>query len=535
MQNTVSTTRSTDTVATVAATEISAEAIAATAAVVAATPFDAPRPRRIGTTVKRKGGGMVSRFNHIGARPGWKHAKCVDKLGVTFFPANNVAFTSDMVPLENLRVLVVSGRYHADGTPSMPIATFSARIDDVTGQVHYDASGHERLYDASLRRAAASHPLKLHVAQNRPLAKLTVALAESIELCCESRFLELAPKMPGIMFAADPIRPLRPELGNPYLIQAARELHSLGAAGVPTVEHRMAAFHDSAVQHGGLTCYPQEFFLRATQPNSYAVHPTTRSSRPALGEDLPADRTISDDGDWVFDGASWEPLAQVPRRAYAVLDARLLGRAHRNPAFSVLKKHGVLPADADYTTADSDRDIWVTQAYSAIRLGVLDALQTVCDAYNEVSDVADITDEMVAAEDGKVLTEHLPAIASHVREQLRNDADTVPGEAYDRMGIEDEDVMACARDPRQPLRVASAMLNLMRERVGGPADRCSDAAMHDAVMNPMADLTADLEPSLQIVQLSGPASTEVAAFSGPQGHAWLNDFSEPLEAKLANA
>jgi hypothetical protein len=531
MQNTVSTTRSNE---TAVPTEISDEAIAATAAVAAAAPIAASRPRRIGQP-KRKGGGMVSRFNHIGARPGWKHAKCVDKLGMTFFPADNVAFTSDLVPLENLRVLVVSGRYHASGEPSMPIATFVARIDDVTGQVHYDASGHERLYDASLRRAAADHPLKLNVTQNRPLAKLTVALAENIELCCESRFLERAPKMPAVMFASDPIRPLRPELGNPYLIQAARELHSLGATGVPSVEHRMAAFHDAAVQHGGLTCYPQEFFLRATQPNSYAVHPTTRSSRPSLGEDLPADRAISDAGDWVFDGASWAPLAQVPRRAYAVLDARLLGRAHRNPAFSVLKKHGVLPADADYTAADSDRDIWVQQAYSAIRLGVLDALQTVCDAYTEVSDVDDITDEMVAAEDSKVLTEHLPAIVAHVREQLRNDADTVPGEAYDRMGIEDEEVMACARDPRQPLRVASAMLNLMRERVGGPADRCSDAAMHDAVMNPMNDLTADLEPSLQIVQLSGPASTEVAAFSGPQGHAWLNDFSEPLEAKLANA
>lgn len=477
---------------------------------------------------------MVGRYNHIGARPGGKHAKCVDKLGMTLFPADNVAFTNDLVPLENLRVLVVSGRYHANGSPSMPVATFSARVDDITAQVHYDARSHERLYDASMRYAAADHPLKLNVPQNRPLAKLTVALAERVESCCESPFLERAPKLPAVLFASDPSRPLRPELGNPYLIQAARQLHGLGANATPTVEHRMAAFHDAAVPHGGLTCYPQEYFLRATQPNAYTHHPVTRSPRPALGEDLPADRAVSDDGDWVFDGAAWAPLAQVPRRAYAVLDARLLGRSHRNPAFSVLKKHGVLPADADYTVESTDRDIWVQQAYSAIRLGVLDALQTVCDAYEGVTNLEDITDEMVAAEDSKVLTSHLPAIVAHVREQLRSDEDTVPGEAYDRMGIEDEEVMACARDPRQPLRVATAILNLMRERVGGPADRCSDAAMHEAVMNPMSDLTADLEPSLQIVQLAGPASNEVTAFSGPQGHVWLNDYNEAAEAKLAN-
>lgn len=485
----------------------------------------------------RKSNSVVTRFNRISSRPRFKHLKCQDKLAVTFRPNDGVAFQDTTVAIEQLQLVVMAATDVA-GRQSMPVAVYRPRVDAVTAQVHYDALSQTALYDAGLRRGSDTHPCYLQVTRNRSMGRTLVALSEAVEAQCDGQFLASSPVCPTYLFASDPSRPLRPEVSNPYLIQAARDLHGLPLSDTPSIEQRLAAFRRYATDHGGLTCYPQEFFLRDTRPDAYQQHPVTRTRRPSLGDVLPAEGTQSPCGGWVFHEASWYPKAQVPKRAYAVLPDGAMGVAHRNPAFSVLKKHGVLPETADYRAPDETMLSRANQTWTMLRGGVLGAVQTVTQktvkgvdengvpltpAYDNIDDIEAIpsmSDEYVACEDAKLTTDDLPKVVEYFR-GLFTDA-----EALERLGIEDEEIMAIARDPRIPFKCVAAIRETMRERLGGVADRCTQAAMDAAVGEPMKELEADLEAAVQVIELHGNFDAESTAFGCIYGHVWLGDYSD---------
>lgn len=490
-----------------------------------ATTNDKPRRRRRGG----RSNDVLARYSRIGSRPGFKHEKCMDKICITFSPATGKTFSSKTVSVDALRMHSMASANPWDGNSRMsaPLATFAPRVDTVTAQVHYDAVGHVEHHDAGLSRHTDS-PLRLQVSRDRGRAKLAVAMSEATEAQCEGRFLPQAPAMPSYLFASDPAQPLKPELGNQYLIEAARNMYELSAETAPTTGQLAAAFHACAETVQGLTCYPQELFLRDGRPDVYAEHPVTSSARPALGDKLPADDAVSPCGGWVFKQSAWYPLAQVPRRAYAVLPDGMLGRGYRNPAFSVLKTHGVLPETADYKNPDELQLNKAADTWALLQLGLVLAANTVTEAYEGVESVMQIEamdDSYVRQEDAKIPTEKLPEVVAAFRTSF-TDPDVL-----ERLQLDDEELMACIREPRRSLQIVTDIIMTLRSRLGGVSDRCTSPAIAAALHSPMLDIFADLEASMQVIQLAGTASPETAAFSGIDGHVRPLDYAP----RFANA
>jgi hypothetical protein len=118
--------------------------------------------------------------------------------------------------------------------------------------------------------------------------------------------------------------------------------HAPDPASNPTACRAAVLLHQAAeTTIDGLVAYPAHMLARPVGWR-WDTHPVNGSSCPFLDDDAAIEEgTIRDN--WILRDGTPTPMAQAPIAVYAGL-ASLRGRAVRNPAFSVLQKHGLIPA-----------------------------------------------------------------------------------------------------------------------------------------------------------------------------------------------
>lgn len=460
------------------------ENVATSANSVGSRPAVSPRKRGRRTSVE-------GRWRHVASRPRHKQSQCLDKLALTWLPRPVRATPLDFNLISSIVLLV-----HTSRGDEQCFEAYTPRREPLTNRVVYDAATRQASYQPGIMTP-----------DQRLLIKACVALADATDTQCTGQFLPYAPKTPQYWFASDPRSPLQPELGNPWLLRAARELAQLPETAVPSTEARLRAFRDSRVVRNGVTCYPQEFFVRAA--SHYVEHPVSGSPVPAYDTaQVPVEGTRDVSGDWVFHEATWTPVAQTPLRVYADF-APVRGRLRYNPAFSALKSVGLLPAEQAYQLPEAARVLAKAAAsdlWAVLTRCVLDAVQRVTGAYADM-EPAMLTPEVVERENTGVSTDDLPRIAEVAKQSLRD----VLGDR--ELPTSDEELMAVARDPRLSLNCVKRARNELRRRLGGVSNFASDAAVDAALAAPYDQLETDLEACLQVIQLEGPCDADTATFA----------------------
>jgi len=251
-----------------------------------------------------------------------------------------------LTPLTSPRMFVMQWQYSrwpsiVEPQRSAILKMYMFNFDPRSGRVYADAKRdpecNPAVYDCALPRnlwGACQH--HLDPARNRTAADLAVAMSKEVD---------------RVVQAGEPI-PHQPVLPEFYLAFArpprferspALRRETAAALGKPadhvTNAELEAYFWSRSFPVDDYTCIPQRYLAHQGQ---YLVHPVDGSPRPEG-----AGTTEGWQGEWYFDDGRWNPLAQ--QCDWPLVDmTNVLGRPFRNPAFTVLRNMGVVPANLTY-------------------------------------------------------------------------------------------------------------------------------------------------------------------------------------------
>jgi hypothetical protein len=230
--------------------------------------------------------------------------------------------------------------------PSCVLAVMRFAYDAPSGRIFVDAKRdrdcNTAAWDLALpAELRSTFPQSLDPSRNKTAWRLAGIMSRAAEqVVREGEVLPSVPTMPEFLLAFSPQRP--PVFEVSPALRADASAH-LGVAPHKLTEADLRAYWDLKVETiAGHVCVPQEYLARAD--STYTLHPIDGSSPP--------NRCGAPDeweGLWYYRNGRWYPAAQRPARVLARMD-RVCGRRMRNPAFSVLKDHGLVPLELDYPT-----------------------------------------------------------------------------------------------------------------------------------------------------------------------------------------
>jgi hypothetical protein len=228
--------------------------------------------------------------------------------------------------------------------PSQVLSVMRFAYDSPSGRVFIDARRdrdcNTAAWDLALPvETRSTFPQGLDPARNRTAHRLADIMVREVERAVrEDEALPGLPVLPEFLLAFNPQRP--PVFEVSPTLRSDASIH-LGLAPHKLTEDDLRAHWDRRLERiAGYICVRQEYLSRADVP--YSVNPIDGSSPP--------DRRGAPDewsNFWYYRNGRWNPVAQRPARVLARMD-KVCGRRMRNPAFSVLMAHGLVPEGLTY-------------------------------------------------------------------------------------------------------------------------------------------------------------------------------------------
>ncbi len=290
-----------------------------------------------------------------------RHAQLMSRVAVTFKACHRryEDVPAGALDFDAFRMFVASRRLcegRGDFAARIPLAIYKPTVDlPGTGRIDFAL---EAACDLSLRVGAAG-ARSVSATTNYTGAKIGLLATQAAEDASDVDMLA-APEMPRFYWA----------------------FHS-GKSPVFEPAYTTQQWAESETRIGLMRAWPAEMFIR--DGRAYDAHPVD-------GTPAPEDATAADGtwwGMWLMRDGRWVPKCQEPDAIYAYL-APFRGRAMRNPAWDVMRAHGVIATHAPYREWRETRD---EAAFAA-------ALTAYCEADPGNSDrlVADVVAAFVAVD-----------------------------------------------------------------------------------------------------------------------------------------
>lgn len=243
------------------------------------------------------------------------HAKRLTRVALTFKPCGKGVedLPNRALELNKLRMFVLTQRFTADRGDNLqrtsPLAIYSVIADlPGTGRLRFVP---DAVLDVAARPNGRGN--SLDPGENATATRAAVLMSQAVE-DAESRDFVPLPALPVFYYA----------------FHANRS---------PVFEERFTREEWAAaeIRIGTMRAWPAAMFARLRRER-YAMHPLDGSPCP----DFEPDGVYQHD-DWYYREGAWYPGAQLPDSIYTYLAPVFNGRQVRNPAYAVLRDHGMLP------------------------------------------------------------------------------------------------------------------------------------------------------------------------------------------------
>lgn len=414
----------------------------------------------------------------IGAVGHNAHNRRSDRLATTFRPCrrNTDKLPPELREFDDCRLCALSRRFAKGSARGLrrraPLAIYKPIIDlPGSGRISFQC---ERVFDAASQGTAYAL-----TAAERPSAARTAVLLHQAGDDATGAELTTQINLPDFWFTFYPDSP--PVFESTF-----------------TADEWVAA----RVDVDGAMLWPAWMFIRPADER-WEVHPGDGSAVPVV--DGACERDLSPDGAWMMIDGIWTPLCQEPDGVLADFAGMVeSGRTIRNPAWAVLKKHGLVPRGQGYRK-------WL----ESLRLRPGDAALLDDDDDDGIEDDLDGTEAGEAGVDGDAallpppgLEDQVEAVAGpapavvpvegpaptpDARESLRDAL-----ERYVDLGIEG--------DRRPNLEALMRDLRAACEALGVPVPEGRDNAHDfflDLLSNPWEPVEIDGVAPIQVLKLTG--------------------------------
>lgn len=251
-----------------------------------------------------------------------------------------------------------------DPQPAALLLIYRFAYDVATGQVYVDARRdpecNTACWDAAIPREYRDRYRHCLPVRNVTAVRLATSLMQAAEQAARGAArIPATVELPEFFLAFDPATPPVFEDSPALRADAAADLDRPAAE---LTEAELRACWDRRLVGDGFVGVRQEYLARQDVP--YPAHPLDGSA-PPTGPGRPGEHR----GLWYFRDGRWSPLAQRPAQVLVRMD-RVCGRAMRNPAFTVLRRQGMLPGILTYPEFARDPDGWVQLARERVQATV---------------------------------------------------------------------------------------------------------------------------------------------------------------------